>query len=552
MELRRYLAIVAPYRWLLVVVPLVAALVAFAASYAVKPRFVSVAIVQLIPDEIEPQTVSLRSQDGPSTVALGLRDPTALLAQGTIESLGSREVAQIIVDDLGLAPAPPPTGWEAAKAAVRGAAQDSWTWLRFGYIARPSPQGALTEAVSGAVQADLIRGSYYMQLAATWDDPHAATDLANASVTALVTHSRRVAAKAAAERRRFIEAQMTEAKRRVDDARRRLLDYSGANGVVAAESVRAALAGLDADQASQRENERALSEARRRQAVAQEQLAAAAPTAESVQTAEGRLAPAGGSVRATAPNPAYAALQTRVAELRQEVGGLEAGLAELPEGQRAERDRALAETRQRLAVAEGQLRATSPTVQTVQTTDGAASQSSSTTRTTAPNPLQQTLQERVYALGQEVAALEARQAGLAGAVRARDQLLRQLTAQDGQLAALSQELSLASEAYARRTAQWYDALFEEARPIAQIRLVDPAVAPLYPAYPIKITWALIGAVTGLLLAVGLIFLRHTTDVAVRSSADAEAALDLPLLTVLPTPRAGGHGDRPGRRWGGGR
>jgi uncharacterized protein involved in exopolysaccharide biosynthesis len=553
MELRRYLAIVAPYRWLLVSVPLIAAVVAFAATYAVKPRFVSVAVVQLIPEEIEPQTINLRSQDGPSTVALGLRDPTELLAQGIIENLGSREVAQIIVDDRGLTPGPPPTGWDATKAAVRSALQDVWTWLRFGYVARPSDEAALVEAVGGAIRANVVPGSYYMQLSATWDDPETAADLANASVRALLTHSRRVAARAAAERRHFIETQMAEVKQRVDAARRSLLAYSSANAVVAAESIRAALATYEAGLAAQRENERALAEARQRQAVVLEQLAGADPTVQTVQTAEGSLTPDQAAIRATVPNPAYQALQTRIADLRQEVGGLEAGLDGAPADQRADRDRALAEAKQRLTVAEQQLRAISPTIQTVQTVDSATSRSSTTTRTTAPSLLHQTLQDQAYALQQEVAALEVRQSQLAQEVRGHDQVLRQLTARDGQLAALGQELSLASEAYSRRTAQWYDALFEEARPITQIRLVDPAIAPLYPAYPVKITWALIGAATGLVLVIVLIFLRHAADVSVRSSADAEAALDLPLLTVLPTPRTGAlPGDQPGRRAGGDR
>jgi uncharacterized protein involved in exopolysaccharide biosynthesis len=322
--------------------------------------------------------------------------------------------------------------------------------------------------------------------------------------------------------------------------------------VVATESIRAALASLETAQAAQRENERSLSETRRRQAVALEQLAGVAPMVESAQTAEGQVVAADGSVRATVPNPAYQAMQARVAELRQEVAGLAAGLTDLPAELRPERDRALTEARQRLAVAEDQLRATSPTVQTVQTADSTASRSSTTTRTSAPNLVHQTLQEQAYALQQEAATLEVRQSELAQEVRRQEQALRQMTAQDGQLAALGQDLALASEAYSNRTAQWYDALFEEARPVTQIRLIDPAVAPLYPAYPIKIQWALIGAVAGLVLATALIFLRHATDVAVRSVADAEAALDLPLLTVLPTPRAAARGDRPGWRWGGGR
>lgn len=534
MELRRYLDLIAPYRWLLVIAPLLAAVVAFGATYAVQPRFTSVAVVQLILDEIEPQSITLRSQDGPSTVALGLRDPTELLAQGIIENLRSREVAEIIIDELGLTPPPPPTGWSAVTATLRNAGQDLWSWLRYGYVARPNERAAMAEAVSKAVQANLVRGSYHLHLAASWENPQVATDLANASARALVTHARRVAAKADTERRLFVEAQMLESRRRVDEARRTLLDYSGANGIVASESLRTMLASFETSLSAQRENERAISEARRRQTVIQEQLQAVVPTTQSVQTAEGSTTPAGGAVRSTVPNPAYQTLQSTIAGLRQEIAALEVGLADGPAESRAERERSLAEMRQRLSVAEGQLRTTNPTLQTVQTADNVAGRNSSTTTTTSPNALYQSLQERLTTAQQEVASLEARQAQLVQEVRQNDQALRQLTARDGQLAALGQELSLASEAYSRRTAQWYAALFEEARPTSPIRLIDRATPPLYPVYPIKVIWALIGAATGLLLTVGLIVARHATDLAVRNPADAATALDLPLLTVLPT------------------
>ena len=103
---------------------------------------------------------------------------------------------------------------------------------------------------------------------------------------------------------------------------------------------------------------------------------------------------------------------------------------------------------------------------------------------------------------------------------------------------MNQELVLASDTYSRRTADWYNALLEEARPVALIRLINPASAPVYPAYPIKIFWALIGAAAGLAVAVVLVFMRYNTDISLRTSAEAEAALALPLLALVPAARNG--------------
>ena len=46
------------------------------------------------------------------------------------------------------------------------------------------------------------------------------------------------------------------------------------------------------------------------------------------------------------------------------------------------------------------------------------------------------------------------------------------------------------------------------------------------------------AILRLAVAVVLVFMRHNTDISLRTSADAEAALALPLLALIPAPRNG--------------
>jgi uncharacterized protein involved in exopolysaccharide biosynthesis len=595
-ELRTYLAIAARYRWQLIVIPLIAALVALAATYVISPRFVGVATVQLIPDEIEPRTVSLRDSAGTSTIALGLRDPTELLAQSVIESVQSRQVASTVSEQLALGALPAPTGWDALKSQVRRLLDDIWAFVRFGYVARRPAEEAAVERVRQALDAELIRGSYFMRISATWRDPQTAAAMANAAVDGITAQTRAVARASATEQREFFAEQRDAARRDVDAARAALVDYSSANGVVGGASLQTAVNALEVARAAERQNATDLADARRRLAITRQQLATISPESVTTTSVDGSMEPVPDSTtRSVTPNTTYQTLQARVALLTQDVAALETRgggevaaqldlqLAdarqrlETMRGQLAQPDlgdalrlqlqsqavtqeqevaaiearrdaalasasaqngQELAEARRRLEVARQQLETTSPTVASVVTTSAETVRSGSEQTTSSPNPIYQAIQRDTLVFEQQVSGLEELQTRLAADVQAREQELRTLTANDGQLQSLAQELALASQIYARRTEEWHNAMLDESRPVAPVRLIDAAVAPLYPAFPIKLYWALIGAAAGLAAALVLVFMRHNTDLSLRSPSEAEEILEMPLLTVLPAGRNG--------------
>ncbi|MBC8159736.1 MAG: hypothetical protein H7Z42_00835 [Roseiflexaceae bacterium] len=597
MELRKYWGIAAAYRWPLILAPLIAALVALGATYVVSQKFVGIATVQLIPEEIEPRTVTLRAQNGPDALAIGLKDPTELLAQGVVESLGSHEVAELVADDLELKDLPPPSGFAALKSQVRGLLDDLWAFARFGYVAKKPNADAAVDRVSQAIDAELVRGSYYVQIYAAWNDPQTASSMANAAVDAVLVHSRAVAAKSAQEQRVFLEAQRAVARRQVDTARAAVLQYSAANSIVTGDSLRSAVIALEQSRVDLRQNELTLIDARQRLALARQQLESTSANLVSESTTVGASAPSSGSTtRTTSPNLVYQSLEERIAILAQEVVALESrqnqtasevgaqtelalvdarqrlataeqqlGQPDLTElvrdqlktqafalqqeiaalearrnaanaSQQTQHDIALVEARRKLDEARQQIAATSPTVDSVQqTVVRGASQNGQQTSST-PNPVYQSLLRDVQIQEQAIAALEPQQLGLQNALTTREQELRALTVSDGRLTALNQELGLSNDSYTQRTSEWYSALLEESRPVTPIRLIDPAVVPLYPVAPIKLYWALIGAAAGLAAALIYVFVRYSTDVSLRSASEAEEALTMPLLAVIPLPR----------------
>ncbi len=464
MELRQYLEIAAAYRRPLILIPLIAAVIGFAASFAVAPRFESIATVQIIPEAVESRALSLRGPGDTSTLAVGMRDPTELIAQGVIEGMATIQVAQAISSGLGLAPAPEPQGWEAAKAWVSNRASDLWALLRYGYVAAADPSTAMERAVHSSLSVQPVRGTYYLRIVATWRDPHSAAAVANEAVRAVSAYTTQMAARAATQDREFLQTQRQQAQQRVDTARAALLEASGTDPtrIVSGESVSAALTALETARAASDQNRLALVEARRRLTLVQQQIATTAPTVVTSDSTSSQ-----NSTTTAASTPAA----------------------------------------------------------TTKTTE--------TAKTTGANPVYSDLQQKSLDLDREIASGEASQPVLDAAVKTRQDELSKLIVRDQELGGLAREIELAGNDYSQVSAQWYAAMLQEARPDEQLRLISPAIAPAYPVYPIKILWAGIAAVAGLVLALALVYVRYTSDHSFHSAEEAESRLNLPLLARVP-------------------
>jgi uncharacterized protein involved in exopolysaccharide biosynthesis len=79
----------------------------------------------------------------------------------------------------------------------------------------------------------------------------------------------------------------------------------------------------------------------------------------------------------------------------------------------------------------------------------------------------------------------------------------------------------------------------------QMALLNPANLPDSPSFPNRLFFAAGGLGTGLMLGLGLTLWLELRDKSIRTEADAEAALDLPLLVSIPwvveQPAANGNG-----------
>jgi polysaccharide chain length determinant protein (PEP-CTERM system associated) len=91
---------------------------------------------------------------------------------------------------------------------------------------------------------------------------------------------------------------------------------------------------------------------------------------------------------------------------------------------------------------------------------------------------------------------------------------------------------------------------EQSQEGEQMALLDPATLSDSPSFPNRLFFAGGGLGAGLALGVGLALWLEIRDKSIRTQADAEAALELPMLVAVPWLADGEHanGDEKGRLW----
>lgn len=109
----------------------------------------------------------------------------------------------------------------------------------------------------------------------------------------------------------------------------------------------------------------------------------------------------------------------------------------------------------------------------------------------------------------------------------------QLGSSQSRLSQIALEVGLLEDNYKMLVKSYEEARIATAQSLSEIRVVHPAVRPRYPDGPVKIYYAGGGALTGLLLALGLILLLDYMDHRVRSRDEIEDLLGVPVLASVP-------------------
>ena len=141
------------------------------------------------------------------------------------------------------------------------------------------------------------------------------------------------------------------------------------------------------------------------------------------------------------------------------------------------------------------------------------------------------------------------------AAQNREKLLGAALAKEkGELSALNQrmidhnilkrEFEINQKLYEELMQRLKDATLSASLQVTNVRVIDPATAPVHPIRPNRARNMAAGLMVGLILAITLAFVQEALDSSVRTTEEAERLVNAPALAVIPS-EAVGHRRRQG-------
>ncbi|MBU1486562.1 GumC family protein, partial [bacterium] len=148
-------------------------------------------------------------------------------------------------------------------------------------------------------------------------------------------------------------------------------------------------------------------------------------------------------------------------------------------------------------------------------------------------PVYQKLMATLVELETEVNSSEAKEKALASIIKEHESKLEGLPAKELELARLTRASEVDEKIYKFLLEKNEEARIAEAMQIGNIRVVDPAIKPDTPIKPKKRLNAILGAIVGLMLGLGLAFFMEYLDPSIKTVEEAERIGGLPIMGVIP-------------------
>jgi capsular exopolysaccharide synthesis family protein len=352
--------------------------------------------------------------------------------------------------------------------------------------------------LQSAVRVKPVTNTNIISLQVTWSDAAMSAKIANDFATVFVAREAELVASSATGALEFLQKQLPEAERKLRLAEGNLSAFQTSHTIVDLGAQTTALVTA----ASNIDAKINAIELEKRQADAQigslsSQLAGMSPTS------------GGGS--SVAQNPVLPQLRGQLAALQVQLGGARQ--------QYTDSHPTVIALKQQIADLNREIARQPPTI-------------TATTNTIA-NPVYQQASQQLAAAKAMSASDTAQLGTLAKQRTAINPQLAALPAQSAQMLALQREKKLAEDTYNALQQKFNDATIARTAGISDVTITQPASAALATKTPHVATNLTIGAIVGLLLALGIVFLVDWFDGRLRDERDVETEFGLPVLASIP-------------------
>ena len=378
-----------------------------------------------------------------------------ILSQAIVSFFRSRPVAEKVVQTLHLDEEKPITDpFKRFRHDVREFLGQAKDFALHGYVRKADPYEAAIESYRENIVAAPIFQSNLLIIQVKANDPDIAAAIANQSAETFFQYANTMYGIETGERRAYLDQQLESAKSNMEHARLDLLKFQQANHITnLEEEINARLHIM-----LELENE--------------------------LNTTKGDIA----------------SLTIQLNEIKVQLDGKSSTLETRQEGSSNSSESGSLSSNSRNSESG---------VTNSSSSDERSINSDQTTVITETNPLYLKLREEQLQMERTIPDLEERQSLLDTAITQQRKYVEDLSIIYSSWKQLDQEFLLASSFYNNLRVEQEQAVLDEAFPIDEVRLIDVATPPLYPKRPIRILYAVVGAVIGLFGGILLVILRET-------------------------------------------
>jgi polysaccharide biosynthesis transport protein len=499
----RYLLHILRRHWLfLSVASVVAFLLGLAATYVLPEKYEATTKILIRPREevnLGPQSKAM--MDFPVSINI----PAESMSKTFAEIMSSEAIAIRVVDALHIdkmVPEPDPRWYMRVYYTLKDWAKITikytWDFVRYGRVETRDPYWKAVDDVMDGLSAEPVADTYLFTLSATWDNPKLAALIADNVAKIFVDYNMEssqnedgTSAHSLGERADVVQGELAEARSRLqafnDRTQAPKLDYQ---------------LSLVLQKLSEFEGQRQETDKNLREVDAELKTLSAQLQAEPDRIRESTL---------MSKNPVTQALEQDLARYQVDLAALEK--THLP--------------------THPVMKALLAKIEKARSEIDSQQEQIRVQDNMAVNPIHEELMRKVLDRRATRDLLASRRMALDATVANYQREVDRFSDEQKELARLTLDVNVLESEYVAVRKQYGEARLSAVQEISEIRILSPAMVPLYPRSPIKLYYAGGALVVGFLLALSLLLLWDYTEPTMVTAEEVEQLMGIPVLASVP-------------------
>ena len=501
MDFRQFLRVIFRYRNMIILMCLSAIITATGLTYVISEIYRSSTKVLIRPQKLI-DFVPKREEILNFPVSYFMPIETA--SKTYTEIIKSRMIAERVVTLLHLdrIKEEEGSGWRYfLKKAMREAkdfVQKVWDLLRYGYIKEEDPFNNAVTKVQGGLFVKPTKETYLFELQAEAKSPTLSSDIANAAAKVFVEYLQEMSISDIEREKKLSEDKVKLSEQELYRARNAVAKFKEMQDIVSLKNEME----LEVKTLYGLEDSRKSVETEIRGVLAKK---------EEITRQLAELEKFSKSAAKVIDNPLIRTLRSQLAEKEVKL----AGLRELYTEEHKELQTLLTEISQ----IKNKLNLEAPTLRSEETS--------------SIDPVYQDLSIELARVETQLESLKAKSDSFGSVIQEKKRKVEQMPQKEAELSRLELVTNLNEETHKLLSKEYEELRILGAKKAPNIRVIHSAFPPIYPIRPIKLYHAVLAGILSLITGVGIALLRENMNLTIRSIAEAEDGLALPVIMTIP-------------------